>query len=166
MCFWISMHRQSLLFLLLNVLYIQMMKKSSLMRAGHYRIFQMAPMIKSKLLLTQVSAPDSLNYYCEYWTLFKCWIFFQFLELEPSFIFSYRFVMLWKFFLLSHPSPTVLIPALRTVGNIVTGDDMQTQVCTTKVFHPLGNMVSLGFWKCHSLHPEQVLNKSTFSFSA
>ncbi|PPR95175.1 hypothetical protein GOBAR_AA25503 [Gossypium barbadense] len=29
--------------------------------------------------------------------------------------------------LLMHPSPTVLIPALRTVGNIVTGDDMQTQ---------------------------------------
>ncbi|KAF2307328.1 hypothetical protein GH714_026383 [Hevea brasiliensis] len=29
--------------------------------------------------------------------------------------------------LLIHPSPTVLIPALRTVGNIVTGDDAQTQ---------------------------------------
>ncbi|KAJ8749415.1 hypothetical protein K2173_025459 [Erythroxylum novogranatense] len=29
--------------------------------------------------------------------------------------------------LLLHPSPTVLIPALRTVGNVVTGDDMQTQ---------------------------------------
>ncbi|XAR49250.1 hypothetical protein NMG60_11032377 [Bertholletia excelsa] len=29
--------------------------------------------------------------------------------------------------LLLHPSPTVLIPALRTVGNIVTGDDTQTQ---------------------------------------
>ncbi|KAK1316862.1 Importin subunit alpha-1 [Acorus calamus] len=29
--------------------------------------------------------------------------------------------------LLQHPSPTVLIPALRTVGNIVTGDDVQTQ---------------------------------------
>lgn len=27
-----------------------------------------------------------------------------------------------------HPSPSVLIPALRTVGNIVTGDDFQTQV--------------------------------------
>mmetsp|Transcript_26747 Transcript_26747/g.32469 ORF Transcript_26747/g.32469 Transcript_26747/m.32469 type:complete len:567 (+) Transcript_26747:124-1824(+) len=30
--------------------------------------------------------------------------------------------------LLLSPSPTVLIPALRTVGNIVTGDDQQTQV--------------------------------------
>ncbi|GAB4835666.1 Importin subunit alpha-4 [Ancistrocladus abbreviatus] len=29
--------------------------------------------------------------------------------------------------LLLYPSPTVLIPALRTVGNIVTGDDNQTQ---------------------------------------
>lgn len=30
--------------------------------------------------------------------------------------------------LLMHSSPTVLVPALRTVGNIVTGDDMQTQI--------------------------------------
>ena len=30
--------------------------------------------------------------------------------------------------LLMHPSPQVLIPALRTVGNIVTGDDVQTQI--------------------------------------
>lgn len=28
----------------------------------------------------------------------------------------------------SHHSSSVVIPALRTVGNIVTGDDMQTQV--------------------------------------
>jgi hypothetical protein len=27
-----------------------------------------------------------------------------------------------------HQSPAVLVPALRTVGNIVTGNDMQTQV--------------------------------------
>lgn len=30
--------------------------------------------------------------------------------------------------LLLHPSPSVLIPVIRTMGNIVTGDDMQTQV--------------------------------------
>lgn len=30
--------------------------------------------------------------------------------------------------LFRHTSPSVLIPALRTVGNIVTGDDLQTQV--------------------------------------
>ncbi|XP_047319874.1 importin subunit alpha-1a-like [Impatiens glandulifera] len=29
--------------------------------------------------------------------------------------------------LLMHPTPSVLVPALRAVGNIVTGDDMQTQ---------------------------------------
>lgn len=32
-----------------------------------------------------------------------------------------------------HPSSSVLIPALRTVGNIVTGDDMQTQVLFSNV---------------------------------
>jgi len=31
--------------------------------------------------------------------------------------------------LLMHKSPNVKTPALRTVGNIVTGDDVQTQVC-------------------------------------
>ncbi|KAF6165601.1 hypothetical protein GIB67_021871 [Kingdonia uniflora] len=30
--------------------------------------------------------------------------------------------------LLGHPTPAVLIPALRTVGNIVTGDDIQTEI--------------------------------------
>lgn len=30
--------------------------------------------------------------------------------------------------LFRNQSPSVLIPALRTVGNIVTGDDLQTQV--------------------------------------
>ncbi|KAK8954026.1 hypothetical protein KSP39_PZI002665 [Platanthera zijinensis] len=34
--------------------------------------------------------------------------------------------------LLLHPSPTVLVPALRTVGNIVTGDDAQTQCIIEK----------------------------------
>jgi len=29
-----------------------------------------------------------------------------------------------------HQSASVLIPAVRAVGNIVTGDDMQTQVMT------------------------------------
>ena len=30
--------------------------------------------------------------------------------------------------LLMHHSPSVQTPALRTVGNIVTGDDLQTQI--------------------------------------
>ena len=30
--------------------------------------------------------------------------------------------------LLMHPSPAVRTPALRAVGNIVTGDDLQTQI--------------------------------------
>ncbi len=32
-----------------------------------------------------------------------------------------------------HQSPAVLVPALRTVGNIVTGNDMQTQVSLVSV---------------------------------
>lgn len=36
-----------------------------------------------------------------------------------------------------HPAPSVLIPALRTVGNIVTGDDLQTQVWTISFSWPL-----------------------------
>ncbi|RAL50052.1 hypothetical protein DM860_016828 [Cuscuta australis] len=38
--------------------------------------------------------------------------------------------------LLLHPSATVLIPALRTVGNIVTGDDAQTQFVIDKQVLP------------------------------
>ncbi|KAH7511127.1 hypothetical protein JRO89_XSUnG0222900 [Xanthoceras sorbifolium] len=40
--------------------------------------------------------------------------------------------------LLLHPSTTVLVPALRTVGNIVTGDDTQTQgVIEANIIAPL-----------------------------
>ncbi|GER51818.1 importin subunit alpha [Striga asiatica] len=43
----------------------------------------------------------------------------------------------------SHPSPSVLIPALRTVGNIVTGDDRQTQYIISKNVLPrLSNLLS------------------------
>ncbi|XP_050117815.1 importin subunit alpha-2-like isoform X2 [Malus sylvestris] len=44
--------------------------------------------------------------------------------------------------LLLHPSPSVLIPALRTVGNIVTGDDLQTQsVIEAGLIGPLVNLL-------------------------
>uniref|UniRef100_A0A2N9JAL8 Importin subunit alpha n=1 Tax=Fagus sylvatica TaxID=28930 RepID=A0A2N9JAL8_FAGSY len=44
--------------------------------------------------------------------------------------------------LLLHPSPTVLIPALRTVGNIVTGDDGQTQaVIEANIILPLVHLL-------------------------
>ncbi|CAN1352965.1 Importin subunit alpha-1b [Linum perenne] len=50
--------------------------------------------------------------------------------------------------LLMHPSATVLIPALRTVGNIVTGDDMQTQVlvrqCLRSVVRSLQAVIQAG----------------------
>ncbi|KAF3436511.1 hypothetical protein FNV43_RR23603 [Rhamnella rubrinervis] len=45
--------------------------------------------------------------------------------------------------LLLHPSPTVVIPALRAVGNIVTGDDMQTQcIINHQVLPPLFNLLT------------------------
>ncbi|XP_059648448.1 importin subunit alpha-1a-like [Cornus florida] len=50
--------------------------------------------------------------------------------------------------LLHHPSPSVLIPALRTVGNIVTGDDMQTQCIINHQALPcLQNLLTSNFKK-------------------
>ncbi|KAG8488786.1 hypothetical protein CXB51_016835 [Gossypium anomalum] len=69
---------------------------------------QMVLMKKSKLLLKQVSAPARS-------------------ALAQLLVNSGCFEYPHLFFLVSHPSPTVLIPALRTVGNVVTGDDIQTQ---------------------------------------
>ncbi|XP_026454812.1 importin subunit alpha-2-like isoform X1 [Papaver somniferum] len=60
-------------------------------------------MTKFKLLLQLVPVADLLIYRCRYHFIVLC-------------------------FFSSHPSPTVLIPALRTVGNIITRDDRQTQV--------------------------------------
>nr|DAD43468.1 TPA_asm: hypothetical protein HUJ06_001698 [Nelumbo nucifera] len=50
--------------------------------------------------------------------------------------------------LLSHPSPTVLIPALRTVGNIVTGDDAQTQFFRLPETAFLSNLMLTGQQFC------------------
>ncbi|KAK7850766.1 importin subunit alpha-2 [Quercus suber] len=44
--------------------------------------------------------------------------------------------------LLFHPSPSVLIPALRTVGNIVTGDDMQTQSIKKEACWTISNITA------------------------
>ena len=43
--------------------------------------------------------------------------------------------------LLLHPSPSVQTPALRTVGNIVTGDDLQTQIIVN--FNALSCLLAL-----------------------
>ncbi|KAK8494598.1 hypothetical protein V6N13_135988 [Hibiscus sabdariffa] len=51
--------------------------------------------------------------------------------------------------LLHHPSEAVLVPALRTVGNIVTGDDSQTQVVIDNQGLPcLYKFVSHNYKKC------------------
>ncbi|CAE5966388.1 unnamed protein product [Arabidopsis arenosa] len=50
--------------------------------------------------------------------------------------------------LLLHPSPSVLIPALRTVGNIVTGDDLQTQwVINSGALPCLANLLTQNYKK-------------------
>lgn len=55
--------------------------------------------------------------------------------------------------LFSHPSPSVLIPALRTVGNIVTGDDMQTQVLLAfDLFNVLFSLVDVGVSQMKNLN--------------
>ena len=117
-CYW-NVFRQSLHYQLLHVLYIQMMKKWSLMHAGHYRIFLMVQMTKFKQLLRLLSVPVLLSFCCKYWFAFgPVWHMSSYCLL----------VILMFIFVSSHPSPSVLIPALRTIGNIVTGDDIQTQV--------------------------------------
>ncbi|KAH0465712.1 hypothetical protein IEQ34_005815 [Dendrobium chrysotoxum] len=50
--------------------------------------------------------------------------------------------------LLLHPSPSLLIPALRTIGNIVTGDDVQTQyVINNGALQFLSNLLTQNFKK-------------------
>ena len=125
-CFLFShtLDRQNLHFQLFSVLFTQMMKKFWLMHVGPSHIFQMVQMIKFKLLLMQVYVPVWLSFYCEYFILtsYDCWVY-SLSVICPNMV---------VFCNISHPSPSVLIPALRTVGNIVTGDDMQTQVLNTK----------------------------------
>nr|GMC71427.1 Importin subunit alpha-1 [Ipomoea batatas] len=53
--------------------------------------------------------------------------------------------LLVKLSLPRHPSSTVIVPALCAVGNIVTGDDMQTQaVIEANIFGPLVNFLQNG----------------------
>jgi hypothetical protein len=50
--------------------------------------------------------------------------------------------------LIRHPSASVLIPALRTVGNIVTGDDLQTQV--NSIEYRIFFLTPPFFYLCHA----------------
>lgn len=113
-------------FLLSSALSILMTRRCLQMHAGHYHIFLMVLMIKFKPSSMQMSVNVLLSSFC------KC----HFLNLNRVLLFVYRYwfwhdCVIWCF---SHPSPSVLIPALRTVGNIVTGDDVQTQVCSEQGF--------------------------------
>jgi hypothetical protein len=55
-----------------------------------------------------------------------------------------------------HTSPAVLVPALRTVGNIVTGNDMQTQVRCAVFFVPLLLCILAGLCWLHICCLQQV----------
>ena len=61
--------------------------------------------------------------------------------------------------LLTHHSSTVLVPALRTVGNIVTGDDLQTQlVIDCKALPCLNNMLL-------NVHKKSILKEACWTLS-
>jgi len=61
--------------------------------------------------------------------------------------------------LLTHNSSTVLVPALRTVGNIVTGDDAQTQlVIDCKALPCLNNMLV-------NVHKKSILKEACWTLS-
>lgn len=95
------------------------------MHAGHFLTFLMVRMTKFKQLLRQEFVLVWLSSYCELFyssiTIEVLYVFFLLFLCTELFLFIYLLIS-------SHPSPSVLIPALRTVGNIVTGDDLQTQV--------------------------------------
>lgn len=103
------------------------------MHAGLFLISPMGLMRRSRLSWKLEYAVDLWSYYCKIlclsldaMTLAFCCMFICFYDTP--------FVLC--FIVSSHPSPSVLIPALRTVGNIVTGDDAQTQVqsCLSWIF--------------------------------
>lgn len=45
-----------------------------------------------------------------------------------TFLMNIKIILFFNVVLFSHPSPSLLVPAIKTVGNIVSGDDFQTQV--------------------------------------
>jgi hypothetical protein len=56
---------------------------------------------------------------------------------------AFSFLILIVLLLFRHISPSVLIPALHTVGNIVTEDDLRTQVLTEASISCLTTVISL-----------------------
>ncbi|KAF9611917.1 hypothetical protein IFM89_036733 [Coptis chinensis] len=66
--------------------------------------------------------------------------------------------------LLLHPSPSVLIPALRTAGNIVTGDDMQTQaVIAADIIGPLVRLLQTAEFDIKKEAAWELLNATSGS---
>lgn len=125
--FWCRvMNRLSLLFQHLPASSTQLTRKSLLMLVGRFRTYLMEAMTKFKQWLKLVSALGSWSFFCVY-------LMFEFVCLL---ILHSRVMLIVVYFIcFRYPSPAVLIPALRTVGNIVTGDDVQTQVVDLSVLN-------------------------------
>lgn len=92
------------------------------MPAGPSLTSQMAQMTKSRLSLTLVSAGALWNYLCKF-----CCNSFIFVKTDVACESLTTFSGFHRS-LCRHTDYKVASPALRAVGNIVTGDDIQTQV--------------------------------------
>lgn len=122
------MNRLSLLFQHLPASSTQLTRKFLLMLVGLFRTYLMEAMTKFKQWLKLVSALGSWSFFCVYFMFEFVWL----LLLHSSVM-----LIVVYFICFRYPSPAVLIPALRTVGNIVTGDDVQTQVVDLPVLNSL-----------------------------
>ncbi|XP_071703530.1 importin subunit alpha-4-like [Rutidosis leptorrhynchoides] len=66
------------------------------------------------------------------------------------------------FLLTSYPSPSVIIPALRTVENIVAGDDLQTQaVIEAGLIAPLVNLLQIAEFDIKKESAWAILNATS-----
>lgn len=134
------------------------------MLAGPFLIYLMVLMTKFRLSLKLASVSGLSNFCCMFLAVFPLT---QRCGTDDSFVYywlmyDYGFTDLEFFH--SHPSPTVLVPALRTIGNIVTGDDAQTQVfIITKSSHCCTFSFCL-FWTMFSVHVNSAPIPALLSF--
>jgi len=126
-------------FQLSSVCFYSMMQKSSQMHAGHSALFLLAQLTKSKWWSRQVYVADLCSSFCKYQFFYPCSKPYSFAILD--YFGSNCICIFWR-----HPSPSVLYAALRTVANIVTGGDMQTQVIISCLFQIQFNCYWLKYW--------------------
>ena len=107
--------------------------------AAALRQYYMQPYMPCCLVKSSCTAAGSLHSFCVQIHCRCCHCICKMLAATPSQLhlidasycmhcFMYIRLSCFCVFISRHQSPSVLVPALRTVGNIVTGDDMQTQI--------------------------------------